>query len=452
MGKRKRLILTTGVLACAGVVALLAGGPALGVPGSVPMELPSESVSVNDVDPVLEWNQILNETALGTVPAPNSLVTSRSAALVAAAVFDAVNGVKRRYKPIHVTARAPSRTSARAAAIQAAYAMLIRLYSAHAGPLTMRRDASIAVLGSEPAGSVHRGMLWGQAVADSLWAARQSDGFTPAMAPFMGSATLGFWRPTPPANLSGSGPQFATMTPWVLTRASQFRPAPPPALASAEYAADYNETLTWGRATGSPRQPDDSDVARFWSGNGTLYWNRIATQLAATRHRPLVENAHLFAVLHIAMADSSIASWDAKYRYVFWRPVSAIPSLDDDGNANTAPDPSWTPFLTTSAHPEYPSGHSTLAGAAATVLGATFGDDAAFDASSETMPGTLRSFVGFSSAIDEMANARVYGGMHFRTACVRGSALGGTVAEYTLRHAMRPVHGGWGDGRDEDQR
>ena len=113
-----------------------------------------------------------------------------------------------------------------------------------------------------------------------------------------------------------------------------------------------------GGATGSLRQPDDSDVARFWSGNGTLYWNRIATQLAAARHRTLVENAHLFAVLHIAMADASIATWDAKYRYVFWRPVTAIPSLDDDGNASTDPDPSWTPFLTTSAHPEYPSGHS----------------------------------------------------------------------------------------------
>ena len=205
----------------------------------------------------------------------------------------------------------------------------------------MRRNTSIAVLGSAQA--VQRGMLWGQAVADSIWVARQSDGFTPAMAPFMGSATLGFWRPTPPGNLSGSGPQFATMTPWVLTRPSQFRPAPPPALASADYAADYNETRMWGGATGSLRQPDDADVARFWSGNGTLYWNRIATQLAAARHRTLVENAHLFAVLHIAMADSSIATWDAKYRYVFWRPVTAISSLDDDGNASTDPDPSWTP-------------------------------------------------------------------------------------------------------------
>jgi hypothetical protein len=450
----KRLVLSSAILAFAGVVGMLAEGPTVEVSGTIPVESTYRMASANDVDPVLEWNQILNDTVLSSVPAPNSLVTSRSAALVAAAIFDAVNGVDRSYKPIHVTARAPSHTSGRAAAIQASYAMLIRLYPAQTGPLTTRRDMSIAALGSgrrgESAQAVHGGVLWGHAVADAIWAARQFDGFTPAMAPFMGSATLGFWRPTPPANLSGSGPQFATMTPWVLTRPSQFRPAPPPALASAEYAADYNETRMWGGATGSLRQADDSDVAVFWSGNGTLYWNRIATQLATGRHRTLVENAHLFAVLHIAMADSSIAAWDAKYRYVFWRPVTAIPALDDDGNDGTDPDPSWTPFLATSAHPEYPSGHSNLGGAAATVLGAAFGDDVAFEASSEMMPGTLRSFVGFSSAIEELANARVYGGMHFRTACVRGNTLGATVARYVLRHAMRPLNGGWDGGHDDN--
>jgi membrane-associated phospholipid phosphatase len=137
------------------------------------------------------------------------------------------------------------------------------------------------------------------------------------------------------------------------------------------------------------------------------------------------------------LADASIATWDAKYRYVFWRPVTAIQSSDDDGNDETVPDPAWSPFLTTSAHPEYPSGHANLVGAAATVLSAIFGDDVSFDATSETMPGSVRSFVGFDRAIEEMADARVFGGMHFRTACVQGSALGSTVASYVLSHAMR---------------
>ena len=395
-------------------------------------------VQVVSNDPVVEWHQIFNAATLATVPAPNSLTTSRSAALVSVSVFDAINGVDRWYAPYLVTRRAPARASANAAAIQAAYAILLKLYPAQATTLTERRNASIArLIEVERADALQRGVSWGQHVADSIWSARQSDGLTPTMAPFMGSETIGFWRPTPPANSSGSGPQFATMTPWVLARPSQFRPVPPPALNSPEYAADFNETKLWGAATDSARRPEDSALAVFWSGNGTLYWTRVASDLAQVRQLTSHESAHLFAVLHVALADASIATWDAKYRYVFWRPVTAIQSSDDDGNNDTAPDPTWSPFLTTSAHPEYPSGHANLAGAAATVLSAIFGDDVSFDASSETMRGSVRSFVGFDLAIEEMADARVFGGMHFRTACVQGSALGSTVASYVLSHAMR---------------
>jgi hypothetical protein len=437
-----RVLMSTAMLAWA-VAGMTAMGARQVAPASDAVEAKRDVPTTNGIDEVLEWNQIFNATVLATTPAPNSLVTSRSAGLLAAAVFDAVNSIEKRYTALQVRARAPSRTSARAAAIQAAYVMLSRLYPAQGASLTAYRDASLARLGSSghaDTAAVVRGVQWGHAVADSVWTARQSDGFTPTMAPFLGSMTLGFWRPTPPGNLPGSGPQFATMTPWVLTRPSQFRPPPPPALTSAEYAADYNETRVWGSAMGSSRQPVDSDVAVFWSGNGTLYWTRIAIQLAASRHQSLVENAHLFARLHVAMADASLACWDAKYRYQLWRPVTAIRSTDEDGNPGTSGDPSWTPFLTTSAHPEYPSGHANLAGAAATVLTAMFGEDVAFEATAETTTET-RTFVDFKGAIDEMADARVYGGMHFRTACVRGAALGATVADYVLRRAMRPVQG-----------
>ena len=410
--------------------------------GAAAMPAPHPAGAMSTTDPVVEWNQIFNDTVLATVPAPNSLVTSRSAALLAAAVFDAVNGVDREYRSLLVTERAPARTSAPAAAIQAAYAMLVRLYPAQAAVLLARRNASVeALVASDPPDEAHlidRGLSWGQAVADTIWTARQSDGFTPTMAPFLGSPTLGHWRPTPPQNLSGSGPQFATMTPWVLSRPSQFRPAPPPALASQAYATDFNETRLWGAAANSLRSQEQSDIALFWSGNGTLFWTRVAVQLAAASRQSLVENAHLFAVLHLAMADASLATWDAKYRYVFWRPVTAITSSLDDGNPETSADPLWTPFLTTSAHPEYPSGHSNLAGAAAAVMGALFGDGVTFDATSETKVGMTRSFVGFAPAVAEMADARVFGGMHFRTACVTGSALGLTVAEYVMENAMLP--------------
>ena len=288
----KRTVLATAIIACA-VSAL-------------PMSSPLRVTTSAGIDEVVEWNQIFNDTVLATVPVPNSIVTSRSAGLLGAAVFDAVNGIARKYDPIIVGTRAPSRTSARAAAIQAAYSMLVRLYPAQVAPLTVRRDAGIVALGRsnswETAQSIERGVQWGQAVADNVWAVGQKDGFAPTMAPYTGSATLGYWRPTPPANSPGSGPQFASMTPWVLSRPSQFRPPPPPALPSAEYGDDYNETLQWGGLTGSRRLQDDSDIAVFWSGNGTLYWTRAAIQLASEDERTLLEHARLFALMHIAMA------------------------------------------------------------------------------------------------------------------------------------------------------
>jgi membrane-associated phospholipid phosphatase len=142
------------------------------------------------------------------------------------------------------------------------------------------------------------------------------------------------------------------------------------------------------------------------------------------------------------MADAAIACWDAKYRYVFWRPITAIRAGDTDGNASTEPDPAWVPWLDflpsgTPAHPEYPSGHSTVSGAAAFILAATFGDETAFTVTSEVRPGTTRTFPSFSAAVSEIADARVFGGIHFRTACVRGNILGQAVAHYLLTHALR---------------
>jgi hypothetical protein len=402
-------------------------------------------------DPVLEWDAIMNDTVLagGT----NPLATTRVVAMVSASVFDAVNGIKPRYKSLRVRPGAPRHASQRAAAIQAAYAMLINLYPAQLGTLTPRRDASIAALASvESAKSIQAGITWGQAVADGIWAWRLTDGFTPPPPPFLGvlgivgaPAAVGVWRPTPLANLPGAGSQFATMTPWVLRRPSRFRLPPPLALTSAEYAADYNELKTMGSFTGSARSADQSELALFWAGNTPLYWNRIASQISVERSLSLSENAHLFALLNVAMADAGIACWDSKYRFVFWRPITAIRAGDTDGNPSTDPDPAWTPWLDffpsgTPAHPEYPSGHSTVSGSAAFILAASFGDTTAFTVTSEVRPGT-RAFPSFSAAVAEIADARVFGGIHFRTSCVRANMLGQAVADYVSTHAMRALDG-----------
>lgn len=406
------------------------------------------SVAAHTPDPVLEWIAIMNTTVItgGT----NPLVTSRVVALVSASVFDAVNGIKPRHKPLHVRPDGPRHASQDAAAIQAAYAMLIKLYPTQIESLTKQHDDSIAAISStENAKSIQEGITWGQAVADSIFAFRQTDGFTPPPPPFLGvlgivgmPAAVGVWRPTPVANLPGAGPQFATMTPWVLKRASQFRLPPPLALTSAEYAADYNETKKMGVSGESPRSDDQSELVRFWAGNTPLYWNRIAAQIAAERSLTLSENAHLFAVLNVSMADAAIACWDSKYRYVFWRPITAIQAGDTDDNPSTDAQLSWTPFLDvqggTPAHPEYPSGHSTVSGSAAFILAAVFGDDTSFTVTSDARPGT-RAFPSFSAAVAEIADARVFGGIHFRTACVRGNLLGQAVADYVLNHAMRVV-------------
>lgn len=401
-------------------------------------------------DPVLEWIGVMNTTVLTANTAPN--VTSRIVALVSASVFDAVNGIDPRYRPLLVRPNAPHGASQRAAAIQAAYVILLNLYPAQSGTLATRRTASLAAL-TEKAEAIAAGVAWGQTVADAIWTLRLGDGFAPPPPPFLGvlgivgtQGAVGFWRPTPPANASGATPQIATMTPWVLTRPSQFRLPPPLALNSAEYAADLNEVKVMGTLTGSLRTPDQSEFALFWALNTPLAWNRIAAQVSAARGLTLTQNAHLFALLNVTLSDALIACWDSKYRYVFWRPITAIRA----GLTPADADPLWEPWLDsltgTPAHPEYPSAHSSMSGAAAFILAAAFGENTAFSVTSEIRPGT-RSYSSFSDATAEIIDARVFGGIHFRTSCQRANGLGRAVADYVARHAMRAQ----GDERDDEE-
>ena len=411
----------------------------------------SVAVSAATPDPVLEWIGVMNNAVIAGGTAPN--VTSRIVALVSASVFDAVNGIRPQFRPLRVRPDAPHNASQNAAAIQAAYAILLNLYPAQSGMLAARRNASLAALAlTEKAESIAAGVAWGQTVADAIWASRLTDGFTPPPPPFIGvqgvvgTPAVGFWRPTPPANAFGATPQIATMTPWVLTRPSQFRLPPPLALGSQEYAADLNEVKMMGTLTGSLRTQDQSELALFWALNTPLAWDRIAVQISTARGLTLAENAHLFAVLNLSLSDSLIACWDSKYRYVFWRPITAIRA----GLTPADADPLWEPWLDsltgTPAHPEYPSAHSSMSGAAAFILAATFGENTEFSLTSEVRPGT-RSFHNFSDAVAEIADARVFGGIHFRTSCVRANTLGRAVADYVSRHAMRAP----GDDQDEEK-
>jgi hypothetical protein len=395
-------------------------------------------------DEVTDWNQqLLDATHVaGTSP----LLSTRIGALVQSAVFDALNGIERKYQSIHVAPNAPRGASRRAAVVQAAYTMLVHIYPAQKPAFDAQLTASLEDLleggASSNDQSVTRGLAWGQAVADATWTWRSADGITPASPPFLGGLAPGEWRPTPPAFLPGAAPQFAHMLPWALQSPSQFRPPGPPALTSDHYTADFNEIKTMGSISSLLRTADQTLFAQFWqSDTVTYFWNRVAVSLASQHNFTLSDNAYLLGMLNIALADAAIACWDGKYQYVFWRPITAVRLADTDGNPDTQADPNWTPLLITPNFPEYASGHSTTSGAAATVLAHFFGENTPFSVDSTGLPGVVRSFASFSDALQEIKDARVFGGIHFRTACNDATVCGQQVAHYIFANAMQPAHG-----------
>jgi hypothetical protein len=196
-----------------------------------------------------------------------------------------------------------------------------------------------------------------------------------------------------------------------------------------------------GRTNSAARSADQTLLSILWNGNTPGLWNRVAVQLVERNDLSLLERARVLATMNVAIADAVICCWRAKYTYVFWRPVTAIPLADTDGNDATIVDAAWTPLLTTPNHPEYPSGHSSQSGAAAAVLAAFFGDNNEFILTSETTPGVTRAFTSLSAAAQEAADARVFGGIHFRSACVDAQAMGRQVASYVLENAVQRVHG-----------
>jgi hypothetical protein len=396
-------------------------------------------------DEVTDWNGILFQAA--HTANTNPLVTTRVTAIVQAAVFDAVNGIERRYTPIHVTADAPRGASQRAAAVQAAYASLLLLFPTQQSMLDAQRAISLAGIASgaaaEHSESIERGIEWGDQAAAAIWAWRSTDGFNSAPTPFFGVAAIGIWRATPPGFLAFSGLQFSSMTPWAINSPGQFRPAGPPALNSAQYATDFNETKTWGSNTSAIRSADETLYSLFWNAStAPYYWDQVAIELGTANNLTLSENSRLLALTNVAMADAAIGCWEAKAHYLFWRPITAIQEPTDATiNPATLPDLTWAPLFATPAHPEYPSGHSCVSGAAGRILLSYFGDQNSFSVTSDVMLGVTRYFASITAATDEVKNARVFAGIHFRTATNDGQTLGVNTADWVQTHSFLPVNG-----------
>src|SRR5260370_37592803 len=264
---------------------------------------------------VTDWNQIMLAATI-TPPATPGPTSTRGTAIVQAAVFDAVNGIERRYTPIHVPPAAPPGASKRAAAVQAAYASLVRLYPALTATFDQQRMLSLAAIASgraaEHSKSIERGIEWGQKVADAIWTWPSTDGFDTALPPFMGGAAAGEWRPTPPGFVPGLFHQLAITAPWVIQSPSQFRSPCPPPLTSPQYTTDYDETLSKGRKTSLTRTADATNFSVFWaSTNPASLWDPLAISLAAQGHFTMSKTSRLRAHVSLARAAAAIRVWVA---------------------------------------------------------------------------------------------------------------------------------------------
>jgi hypothetical protein len=415
----------------------------LGLLGSAPVETAQESSeSSAAVNSVLEWNQIFIDTLIATNTANSS--SQRLGAIVHTAIFDAYNGIERRYTPVFVHDTAPHGASRRGAVIAAAYTALVGLFPSRQPALDASYAASLAALsddGGDGGQSRERGIAW-----------RATDGFSASYPPFTGGTAVGQWRPTPPAFGAMSAQGLAFTATFVLGDNTQFRPGSPRGLDSATYADDFNAVKALGRRTGSTRTADQTALAPFWEGNASIHWNQAANQIAHANHLSLSASNRLLAVLNIAMADTAFTTWSAKRFYgavpseVTWRPVSAIPLADSDGNPETAPDPDWLPLINTPSHPEYPAGHPSLNGAAATVLLSHFDDTQTFMLTTTGQPS--RTYTSISEARSDGNNARVWGGMHYPSTVDASDAEGAAIADYVNQDSMQRQR----SGDDDDGR
>jgi len=416
-------------------------------------------------DAVVTWNDNAAKAATAAClhMSGNGLVEARMYAMVHAAVHDAVNAIDRRSRPYAFRARVSAPVSSDAAVAAAARDALVAVISqlpespeCVANGIAMTDTLYAAALASIPDGADKTGgVALGQAAAAAIVALRADDGSDQNMFDFtyiQGTAP-GEWRFTPDFPLPlAFGPNWGTVTPFVLKRGSQFRPRPPYGLHSRKYAADYNEIKRIGGDdinTPSARTPDQTQIGLFWIESSPLAWNRLARALSIERGFDLWENARLFGLLNLAMADGYIASWEAKYHYRFWRPITAIHLGDTDGNPLTQVDPTWTPLQFTYPMPDHDSGHAVQGGVAAEILKQVFGtDDIPFTACSTTVGAGLtcgdpmpifRSYSSFSQAADENAVSRIYIGIHFRHAVEGGVRHGRKIAAFAVHKFMRPV-------------
>ena len=380
-----------------------------------------------------DWNEVLLQAIRVERPAPP--VASRAMAIVSTSMFEAVNSLDGRYESLTGLVPASSSASPEAALAVAARDALAALFPGRTEVFDAALSASLAGIPEGEAKAM--GIQTGTSAAKGILDLRSGDGSATPVQYTIGDQP-GEWVPTAPAFAAAVLPQWPNVKPWTLTSPDQFRPKAPPSLKSSAYARALNEVQSIGSATSTTRTEEQTAIARFWAGSpGTVtppgQWNVIAQGIAKQSNMGLLETAHLYAVLDMALADAAIVCWDAKYEFELWRPISAIRSADQDQNSATTADPGWTSLLTTPAFPSYTSGHSTFSSAGATVMARLLGTDTiSFTIPSEVSGIAARSFSSFSAAAGEAGMSRIYGGIHFSFDNTEGQRAGRRLGEYVV--------------------
>ena len=404
-------------------------------------------------DAVTDWNAIASDAIVVRAAQPPP-VSALSFAMVQGAVYDAVNAIDQvQHRPYLVAPPANPWDSKEAAVAAAAYQVLIGLFPGQLPILQPVYDGYVAPLSDDPAGSKAAGIAVGEAAAKAMLDARAHDG-RGGPAPELLPEGPGVWRPVPPFFTPDPAAWVGNVTPFIVPNVEMLRSDGPNPLTSDAYARDFNEVKRLGSLTSTARTKDQTEAAIFWQGNGA-FWNGVTRTIVATRaDLDIVANARLFAMEDLAAADGFIGCYNDKYYWQFWRPIAAIRAGDADGNPATDGDPNWTPLfdpgasalglnfgppLSTPPFPDHPSAHGCGSGAIVHTMQNFFGTDKISFSAYSTRTRTWRSFERLSDALKEIIDARVWGGIHFRTADVQGAVLGKKVAHWLKQHYFQPA-------------
>ena len=389
-------------------------------------------------DVIFQWNRVLMETIRTPGQQPATIMPVRSYSIMHAAMFDAVNSIDGSYTAYLTDVPGSQNASIEAAAAQAAHDVLVGLYPTRVAIFDAELATSLQGIDEYRA---QQGIRVGQIVAERMLLARANDGWSVTPPAYSLPATPGNWQPVPGA---AAFTHYPSVIPFGISSGTQFRPSPPPPLTSATYAADVNEVKELGSVTSATRTAEQTHVAQLWAAVGTptnflFVWNNVARTVATARALTTVEKARLFALTNFALHDALQTTFASKFHYGLWRPVTAIRRADEDGNANTTADPSWSSLIANPPYPSYAGNNAAIGTSQSTILALFFGrDDIQFQHTWEGGGGATRSYAGFGAMADEEARARVYGGVHFTFDNVAGQSVGLNVANYIFANFMRP--------------